>query len=101
MKTAKVRICSICHEELSSAGEIILDAYVAICFASVEDASIVVDGRRTGTGNTVIKWLEKRGYITSTEVNDSDLVVFANGLEIIEGIYRVTYDFCVSPSRHR
>jgi hypothetical protein len=101
LKTAKVRICSICHEELSSAGEIILDAYVAICFASAEDASVVVDGRRTGTGNTVVKWLEKRGYITSTEFNDSDLLVTANGLEVVEGFYRVTYEFCVARSRHK
>lgn len=88
--------CKKCVSTLEKYGNLPLDIYLGICEQYAQDYDIFCD-----YGNTIINFLESKGFVVTTECYDDSLAVKPNGYREYETEYDIkTHEFCAFRDIH-
>lgn len=93
--------CKKCISKLEKYGNLPLDVYLGICEQYAQKNSIFCEAGKKGSGNTIINFLESKGFVVTTECYDDSLAVKPNGYREYETQYDIqTHEFCAFREIH-
>lgn len=92
----KIKFCPTCYAYLSSFGERNLSFYESVCSHYAANFKILARQGPKGSGESMIEFLEKKGYISTTEISSSDLLVKPIGYHVKNN----QHSFCMNEKDH-
>lgn len=94
-----ILVCNECVKGLKEFGIHCLESYFRICKAQSEDGLFALQGIRANN-NVILKYLEMKGYILTTECNKEDIVIKTIGHSIVKEQNEENHQFCAFPKIH-
>jgi hypothetical protein len=92
-----IYFCSDCIQDLAAYGNLIKQIYEEICICYAQDKNIVCKAGKRGRGTPIIWFLERKGYVITSEVNNHYLIIKPLGLRV-SGCNSVEY--CAFRNKH-
>ena len=99
MNNVKIFHCLKCHESLAKFGEGPLSLYIQFCefYIANDFQALLIDSSHNPSFRTIhtfIKFLEKKGYVITTDASDIDPTLIKL---VPQGIFQIAddlYEFC-------
>jgi hypothetical protein len=93
-----ILVCHECVKDLKEMGIHCLDSYFKICKKQSKDGVFKLRGS-LAENNVILKYLEMKGYILTTEC-DEDIAVKTMGHSILKEEDQENHQFCAFPKIH-
>lgn len=91
----EISYCDRCMKNLEIYGEMAAEVYKEICMHYSIGNAIHCDGKTHGKGETIIRFLEVKGYLVTTEIGKKDLYAKPNGYKKTFMGYKYDHQFCI------
>ena len=92
--------CKECIEILDKSGRCCLDIYLTTCNFQVSRQVAVTSQGKFGRGHPAVTWMEKKGFILTTEDDQLNLLIKARGYTIKAQEGHENHEFCAFPKEH-
>jgi len=96
----QLQICKRCIDKLGKYGKMPLDFYVLICELYSGDQHFHIDAEKRGSGDTIIRFLEKKHFIVTTEYDKDKLLIKPTGHSKKRYRYLEAHTVCAFPKEH-
>lgn len=87
-------ICDCCYKELEGYGQPALRKYLYLCEHDANEQNIFTQSGDSGHGPTLVRFLEVKGFITTTEVEEDLLMILPRCDILGTAAGPVVYRYC-------
>lgn len=96
----QLNICKRCVCKLGKYGKLPLEYYVLICEIYSGYESFLVESGQKGYGDTIIRFLEKKNFIVTTDYDKDKLSIIPCGHSKKKYRYLESHTVCAFPNEH-
>ena len=98
----EILYCTLCREEIKREGTLLNEVFESMCsFSLRRDGFLTYFDEHVERGESALmKELENKGYVVSTEFCDNGIIIKPLGVHLLGSVPEPTYQICFDRTAH-